>query len=139
MTPRKKYGMLLLFLAICLGVGAIGSYCTMEGVSTWYPTIHKPSWTPPDAVFGPVWTILYILMALALWQVWKNPSHNSKKSAYVLFGLQLFFNMIWSEIFFGMHNISLALLDLLLIWSLLLVTIRAFYKVKPLAGYLLLP
>lgn len=130
---------LLLFIAIALSVELLGGWFTQLGLVDWYPEIKKPSWTPPNWLFGPVWTLLYLLMGVALWLVWRAPPSPLKKGAYWLFGAQLFTNLIWSALFFTLHSPLSALIDLLLLWLLIVGTIVTFYRVRPLAAYLLLP
>jgi tryptophan-rich sensory protein len=130
---------LLAFILLCLGVGLVGSWLTEQTVHSWYPLIAKPIWTPPNWVFAPVWTILYLLMAVAVWLVWKEPTSENKTPAYTLFGLQLFANLIWSGLFFYLTCPGCALVDIVLLWILIVATIRSFWKIKPLAGFLLIP
>lgn len=131
--------MLIGFVFLCLLVGIIGGWWTELGVHSWYPHIVKPSWTPPNWVFAPVWTVLYLLMALSIWLVWKEPTTISKKSAYLYFGLQLFANLIWSGLFFALECPRCALIDLIVLWFLIVGTISSFYEIKPIAAYLLIP
>lgn len=105
----------------------------------WYAQLQKPPWNPPGWIFGPVWTALYILMAVAAWLVWKRGGFKAQRAALSLFLLQLLFNALWSPLFFGLHNPGLALVDLLLLWGTLLATLVAFGKVSPTAGALLVP
>jgi tryptophan-rich sensory protein len=128
----------ILGVLICLGVGVIAGMATESQVATWYPTLHQPSFTPPAYVFAPVWTFLYVLMGIAVGLVYPV-EHRLKKIALICFFVQLFFNGLWSFIFFSWHQVSLALTDLGLIWLLLLVTIALFYRVRPMAAYLLIP
>jgi len=104
----------------------------------WYASLQKPSWTPPNWLFGPVWTALYTMMGVAAWLVWQRGGFERRRTALRLFLLQLFFNALWSPLFFGMHNPGLAFVDLLLLWLALVATATAFWKVRPVAGALLL-
>lgn len=126
---------LILSLLVCLGGGTLSG--AFVKVGTWYDTLEKPAWTPPAWVFGPVWTFLYILMGISLWLVWiKKPKD---KTPYILFFTQLFFNFIWTSLFFGLESPLLALIDLGLILGFLIATIFSFWKVSRFAGGLLIP
>ncbi len=105
----------------------------------WYAQLRKPSWNPPGWIFGPVWTALYAMMAIAAWMVWRRGRFAGRRLALSLFLMQLLFNALWSPLFFGLHNPLMALLDIVLLWLALLATMIAFWKVRPLAGALLVP
>ncbi len=105
----------------------------------WYARLQKPSWNPPNWVFGPVWTALYTTMAIAAWLVWKRGGFAVQRGALALFLLQLLFNVFWSPLFFGLHHPGLAFIDLLVLWFALLGTIVAFWKARAFAGALLIP
>lgn len=105
----------------------------------WYAGLKKPVWNPPNWIFGPVWTALYTIMAIAAWLVWKRGGFAKQRKALTLFLLQLLFNAMWSPLFFGMKNPALAFIDILLLWLALLCTVVAFWKTRPLAGLLLAP
>lgn len=124
------------WLALSFGAAALGSVF-MPG--EWYAGLRKPSWNPPNWIFGPVWTALYILMAVAAWLVWRRAGWSGARTALVLFLAQLFLNALWSPLFFGLKNPLLALVDLVLLWLALLLTLVAFWKIRKLAGALLLP
>lgn len=124
------------WLVLCFSAAAIGSFF-MPG--EWYASLKKPSWNPPNWIFGPVWTVLYTVMAIAAWLVWKRGGFAVQTVALSLFLAQLFFNALWSPLFFGLHRPALAFADILLLWLTLLGTIFAFWKVRPVAGALLLP
>lgn len=136
---KKDIGVLLVFIFLCLGVELAAGWLTAQNVKTWYPLLLKPAWTPPGYLFGPVWTLLYLLMAIALWIVWLAPVKESKISAYVLFGCQLFCNLIWSGLFFYLKSPLLGFIDIVLLWILIVMTIKSFYRIRPIAGYLLIP
>jgi benzodiazapine receptor len=131
----------LFTLAVCLGVGALGGYATAGGVTTWYPTINKATFNPPDWIFAPVWTLLYVLMSIAWAMVLTNreATNAAIKRANRLFILQLGLNLMWSFIFFNWHLIGLAFLDILLILITLSFTIVHFYKISKVAGCILIP
>ena len=129
----KNVSKIILSIGICLGAGVIGSYFTISSIPTWYATLNKPIFSPPNWVFAPVWTTLYTLMGISLYLVWK------KKKAPSIFWIQLFLNTTWSIIFFGMRNPALALVDIVVLWVAILITIKSFSKVNRLAGQLLIP
>lgn len=107
---------------------------------SWYNTLVKPFFTPPAWLFGPAWTILYILMAISAYLVWKNGIRKKTvKYALKIFAIQLILNLSWSPVFFGLHNVLLALLIILVLWYFVLKTIRIFYKIDKRASYLLWP
>src|SRR4051812_48135257 len=136
----KPWLKLLISVAIPLGVGALSSLFTIRGVNGWYRTIAKPAWNPPDAVFAPVWTTLYILMGIALYLVWrKNGLAHSRQSAISFWILQLVLNAFWSFIFFSLHKIGLALADIILLWLSILITIFLFSNHSKVAAWLLVP
>jgi len=124
---------LFLSITVCLGAGIISSFFTFSAIPEWYQTLNKPFFSPPNFVFGPVWTILYILMGCSLYLVW------TKRKVPTVFWVQLFLNFIWSIIFFGMKNPMLAFIDIIVLWVAIILTIKAFSKINKLAGQLLLP
>lgn len=140
---------LILSISLCLGAGILGSFFTVSAIPTWYATLDKPSFSPPNWIFGPVWTILYILMGISLYLVWekKNPSATSttlstgslRTGVPTVFWVQLILNALWSIIFFGMKNPTLALVDIVVLWIAIVLTIIAFYEINKLAAYLLIP
>lgn len=127
-------------MAIPLIVGGVSGLFTATGVESWYQTINKPSWNPPNWVFAPVWTTLYIMMGVALFLVWKSDSSEIlKRTAITLFTIQLFLNFFWSFIFFGQQEIGWALVEIIAMWLFILLTIFAFANVSKLAAWLLVP
>ncbi|MBA2729027.1 MAG: tryptophan-rich sensory protein [Parachlamydiaceae bacterium] len=140
---NQKWRWLLFFLFLCFSIEIIGGWLTQTSVSSWYPTLKKPSWNPPNWIFGPVWTLLYGLMAFSVWLIWlKQQEGDLRKNftpAYFLFGLQLFLNCLWSGLFFWMQNPAIALIDILLLWIVLLFTILEFKKHSIMAALLLVP
>ncbi len=135
MTRRELLG-LVVFLLLCYGAASIGARFTP---GPWYAGLAKPGWTPPGAVFAPVWTILYGLMAVAGWLVWKAGATAPTRAALAVFAVQLVLNTAWSSLFFGLERPDLALLCIVLLWAAIVATITAFWRVRPLAGGLLLP
>ncbi len=124
------------FLVLCLGVGGLGGWATLQAVVEWYPTLVKPSWQPPSWLFGPVWTVLYIMMAIAAWLVWRV---GNAGAALVLFGGQLLLNLAWSFLFFGARSPGLALLDIGALWLTIAATIFAFALKSRIAAFLMVP
>ena len=129
----------ILSIAIPLAIGATAGYFTVTGLGNWYETINKPAWNPPNAVFGPVWTSLYVLMGIAFYLVWKQGSSPQKSKAIVLYCIQLAFNFSWSFLFFNRHLIGGALIEMILLWIFILLTIVAFGKISKAAAWLMVP
>jgi len=128
-------------LVICLMVGYSASVVTRPSVETWYPTIIKPSFNPPNWIFMPVWTLLYICMAVAAGLVWDKIKEQNEevKKALGFFLIQLTLNAIWSYIFFGLKNPMLAFIEIALLWLFIYETYFKFVKINKIAGYLLIP
>jgi len=130
----------LLSIAICLAVGFIGSIATMPNLPSWYAALNKPAFTPPNWLFGPAWTTLYVLMGMAAALVWnKGWEKRAVKAAIYIFALQLALNFAWSFIFFGQHWILAALIEIIILWLAIIWCIIAFGRVSRLAGWLLAP
>ena len=136
MRNGNQWLMLAGFLAVSFFVAALGGVTTASSVRDWYPTIAKPTWTPPSWLFGPVWTVLYALMSVAAWLVWRRTGWSG---ALVWFAVQLALNAAWSPLFFGLHRVDLALVDIARLWVTILGTTIAFWKVSPWAGGLFVP
>lgn len=128
---------LVVAIIICQFAGIIGSFFTYDSIPNWYPTLEKPSFTPPNWVFAPVWITLYTLMGISLYWIYTSKLKN--KNALYVFSLQLILNAFWSIVFFGFHLIFFALLIIILLWILILFTIILFYKIDRKAGMILLP
>ncbi|MGA3291958.1 MAG: TspO/MBR family protein [Candidatus Microgenomates bacterium] len=127
-------------IGISLFVGGLGSIFTISSIPVWYATLNKPSFSPPNWLFGPVWTILYILMGISVALVWEKGLKTKKvRDAIYLFIIQLIFNAIWTPIFFGARNIFLGLIVIILMWIFILKIILAFGKINKTASYLLYP
>jgi tryptophan-rich sensory protein len=125
-------------IAAPLVVGAIGGLVTAPQITSWYRTLEKPSWNPPDAIFGPVWSSLYLLMGVALVLARRADPERSERVARI-FGLQLALNLAWSLVFFGRRDIQGGLVVIVLLWAAIAATIVEFWRKRPLAGALLLP
>lgn len=131
---------IILSIVFCLLVGAIGSFFTTPAIPSWYAYLNKPFFSPPNWLFGPMWTILYILMGVSLYLIWTNTKKGkSKNEALGNFYTQLVLNFIWSPIFFGMKNLWLAFIVIVLMWIFILRTIQSFAKLNKKASYLLYP
>lgn len=131
---------LAISIAICLAAGAIGSVFTADAIPGWYAGLNKPPFNPPNWLFGPVWTALYITIGIALFIVWKEGTGNSLvRQALIIFAVQLALNVLWSLVFFGMRNISFGLLVIILLWISIAFTARRFYRISSVAGILLIP
>ena len=130
---------LVIFLALCFGVAGLGSLATTPQIEGWYQTIRKPSWTPPNWLFGPVWTLLYAMMAVAAWLVWRRAGWEGAKVALLIFAVQLGLNLAWSFIFFRFHETGVAVLEIVLLWVAILATIFIFARHSKPAAALLLP
>lgn len=127
-------------ILVCEAVGLLATPFTISSIQTWYSTLNKPSFSPPNWVFGPVWTILYFMMGVAAYIIWSK-GLASKKIRYALsfFLIQLFFNFLWSIIFFGLRSPVLAFINILLLWIFIFLTILKFHKISKSAAYLLIP
>jgi translocator protein len=134
MSWKSIFG-LLVFLAISMSAGIFGS---VFKPGLWYQHLVKPIWTPPNWIFAPVWTVLYLMMGISSWLVWREKSRHSA-FALAVFLLQLGLNALWSWIFFGAHKVGAALVELSILWIAIVLTIYFFDKVSRLAAYLLLP
>jgi tryptophan-rich sensory protein len=136
----KAVGKLICSVSICLFIGFVGSFSTMDSVSTWYADLEKPSFNPPDWAFGVVWPILYVMMGVAAFLISnKGISSKQTKVALGLFVFQLVLNCLWTPIFFGLHMMGLALAEIILLWVAILFTIVAFWRISKTATYLLIP
>ena len=138
-TISNVSGRDLLALLTPLAVGGLGSLPTAKAIPSWYRTLDKPSWNPPDAVFGPVWTTLYGLMGIALVLVRRQPRDESTDRAQGVFGLQLALNLAWSFVFFGDRSLRGGLVVITLLWVSILATVAAFWPVRRAAAVLLVP
>jgi tryptophan-rich sensory protein len=124
---------------LCQMSGFLGSLFTTPAIPTWYATLKKPFFNPPNWIFSPVWISLFILMGVSLFFVWRRPDHPKFKIASIFFFVQLILNILWSAAFFGLRAPLLGLIDIVLLWIAILLTIQHFLKVSKFAGVLLLP
>jgi len=135
----KKIIPLITCLAIPLLVGGISGWLTAGETNTWYQTINKPPFNPPNWIFGPVWTTLYILMGISLFMIWDSPKSAERQRAMVVFSIQLFLNFCWSLIFFKLHMLFGAVVEIIALWLMIIYMLLCFSRVKPLAAYLNIP
>ncbi len=155
----KSFGVLLLSILLAQSAGLIGSLATRPNIDTWYRALEKPAFTPPDWVFPVVWPTLFLLMGIAAWLVYRTPERKtrefwgegasyesmflprrpSRRKALGLYGVHLLFNVLWSFLFFGWHMPGLAFAEIIILLALIVLTTRFFYRIRPMAGYLMVP
>jgi len=140
MSKGIKILKLIISILICQGAGAIGSLFTSPAISTWYATIQKPSFNPPNWIFAPVWTLLFLLMGISLYLIWSKGFKDKEiKTAIFIFFAQLILNIFWSILFFGLQSPLYAFIEIIILWVAILFTIISFYKISKTAAFLLLP
>ena len=146
MTSQKtkkmnKITKILSIVVTCLVVGYFSGMVTRSAITTWYPTLIKPSFNPPNWIFAPVWSMLYIMMGLAAGLVWDRIDFEKKivKKALLFFAIQLALNALWSYLFFGLKNPMLAGLEIVILWLMIYETYIEFAKINKIAGYLFIP
>lgn len=136
----KNLSKLLISILMCEGVGLISVPFTIASIPTWYASLNKPSFSPPNFIFSPVWTFLYFLMGVSFYLIWRKGLKSKKvKTALFYFLIQLFFNFLWSILFFGFHAPLLAFWDIIVLWIFIFITIMRFAKISQIASYLLTP
>jgi benzodiazapine receptor len=137
---KISYWKLAVSILICQLAGIIGSFFTVSSVGTWYVGLAKPSFNPPNWVFFPVWTTLFVLMGISLYIVWDNGIKSKQsKTAITIFGVQLALNTLWSILFFGFKSPLFAFIEIIFLWTAILLTILYFYRISKPAAYLLIP
>jgi tryptophan-rich sensory protein len=124
------------WILLCFVPAALGAFA-MPGA--WYASLQKPAWNPPGWIFGPVWTLLYILMAVAAWRVWRLGGFRVQRAPLSRFLLQLALNAAWTPLFFGIHQPGWAFVDIVLLWVAIARTLAAFWRVHPVSAWLLAP
>lgn len=139
MTSHRQAIGLAVSIAVCFGAAGLGSLLTTPSIEGWYAALLKPSWTPPNWLFGPVWSALYLSMAIAAWLVWRRAGLSGASSALALFAVQLVFNVGWSAIFFWAHRPGLAFAEIALLCLLILATLVAFRPLSRAAAWLMAP
>lgn len=135
-APRRAA--LLVFVGLALAAGAVGGAVTAEAVRTWYPGLAKPAFTPPNWIFGPVWTTLYVIMAVAAWRAWRT-GNPARKTATAAWAVQLALNVAWSCLFFGLRSPGAALAEIAVLWAAIAGTIVLFARIDRWAGWLMAP
>jgi translocator protein len=125
-------------IGVCQFAGIIGSIFTASTVSSWYPTLIKPNFSPPSWLFAPVWVLLYFIMGMSLYLIWQNKAKDNKKSL-IIFGIQLILNAFWSFLFFGLKSPLYGLIDILLLLAAIILTIAFSFKISSYAAILLIP
>ena len=139
--PKRSRDLLSLFafIILCLAVSAGGGAITATSVDTWYQALEKPPFNPPNWVFAPVWTALYILMGIAAWRVWRLRSFEATLKAFAVFGVQLCLNLAWSFLFFGLQRTDLALVEIVILFCAIITNTIMFWRIERLAGLLFVP
>ncbi len=133
----KKYLSLIVCLAIPFGIAFMGSAVTTPAITGWYASLNKPFFSPPNWVFAPVWTALFLLMGISSYLVWRKEKKIG--APLKIYGVQLVLNFFWSYLFFGLRRPDLAFAEIIVLWIFIALTIKSFYKVNKLAAYFLLP
>lgn len=136
---KSQFYKLLVSIFLPLALGAIAGMFTSQSVPEWYATLNRPSFNPPNWIFGPVWTTLYILMGISLFLIWKQDVSKQRNVAILVFLIQLLLNFGWSFIFFYFNMIGFALVEIVLLWFSIVITLFLFYKIKPMASYINIP
>lgn len=137
--PKRPWIGLIVFLVVCFAAAGIGGAVTTPKIPGWYATLAKPSWNPPNWLFGPLWSALYLAMAVAAWLVWRQGGWSSARLPLALFGVQLLLNVLWSCLFFGLQNPGLAFFEVLLLWAAIAATMATFWRRSVAAGLLFVP
>ena len=137
--PARSALGLALFVVACFAAAGLGSLVTTPRINGWYAELEKPFFNPPSWLFGPVWTILFLAMAVAGWLVWRRAGFSGASVALTLFGGQLFLNVLWSTLFFGLKSPGAALVEIVILWVAILATLVAFRRVSRAAGLLFVP
>jgi len=137
----QKILRIVLVVTTCLVIGYLSGTVTRDSITTWYPTLIKPVFNPPNWIFAPVWTLLYIMMGVAGGIIWNyiESDRESVKKAFTFFVIQLALNALWSYLFFGLHNPLLALIEIILLWLMIFETYTQFKKIDKIAGMLFIP
>jgi benzodiazapine receptor len=139
MKAFKIIATLLICLLLPLAIGGLSGFATASGIHDWYVTLHKPTFNPPNYLFGPVWTTLYLLMGVSLFLIVRSPAGTDRSRGLVIFALQLTLNFFWSFLFFKFNFIGVAFLEIVMIWVSILLMIITFSRVSKSAAYLQIP
>lgn len=135
---KNLYSKIAICIIVCVALGLLSGLSTVDAIKNWYQYINKPSWNPPNWLFAPVWTLLYILMGIAVALIWHSSNQN-KKTAIGIFIVQFVLNLAWSFIFFNMHKIGWAFAEIIIMLFFISLTILLFYKINKTAAWLMLP
>ena len=136
----QKIIKIVLVVLVCVSIGYLSGMVTRDSITTWYPTLVKPIFNPPNWIFAPVWTLLYIMMGIAAGLVWtSNADEKTIQKALGFFAIQFGLNALWSYLFFGMHNPLLAMIEIVLLWLMIFETYNQFKKIDKVSGILLIP
>lgn len=135
---KSLFAKISVCIGICLALGLLSGFSTADSINSWYRFINKPLWNPPNWIFGPMWTLLYILMGIAVALVW-HTQYQNKKPALTFFIIQFAFNIAWSFIFFNLHAIGWAFAEIIIMLLLIVFTTAAFFKISKTAAWLMLP
>lgn len=136
---RSQFIKLIVALILPLSIGAFAGMFTSEAISGWYATLNRPSFSPPNWLFGPVWTSLYLLMGLSFYLIWKEEKSKERDFAILVFLIQLALNFAWSFIFFYFNKIGFAFAEIVLLWLSIVLMMIKFYKIKPITAYINIP
>lgn len=139
LARQRDIAGLLVFLVICFGVSVAGGAATASSVGTWYQALQKPPFNPPDWLFAPVWTVLFVMMAVAGWRVWRKHGLRGARAAMALFGIQLALNLAWSFVFFGYRLIGAALIEIVVLLVAIVLTTILLWRRDRFAGVLFIP
>lgn len=137
--PTEQFIGLVVCVAACMMISTAGALVTLSSVSDWYANINKPSWNPPNWIFGPVWTTLYLMMAFSSWLVWRSAKLNRVKFELGWFGFHLILNLLWSVLFFGFQQPGLAAIEIVILWISILASVFLYFRHNKLAAILLVP
>lgn len=135
----NKVTKFIIAMLVTFAAGGIGSLATYSNIPTWYAELIKPTFNPPNWIFGPVWTILYILIGISLYLIWTTKTKRNKQNAYIVFGAQLVLNALWSIVFFGMHSLIGGSVVVILLWASIIANIKLFWPISKPAAWMLVP
>jgi translocator protein len=141
-NSRPNLPALFVFVGVALAAGALGAFVSpgfSAAAAKWYAMLAKPDWLPPQSWFGPVWTVLYVLMGISAWIVWRERYHRGRGTAIAAYAIQLLLNALWAPLFFGLRNIGAGLFEIVALWLAIGWTMREFARVKPLAAWIFVP
>lgn len=130
---------LIISIAIPLAIGAVAGMFTASAVPEWFASLNRPSFAPPNWVFGPVWTTLYVIMGISMFLIWKMPASNERSVALLVYSVQLMLNFGWSFFFFYFKTLGIALIEIIILWISIAAMLLLFYKLKPMAAYINIP